>query len=195
MFIRTVVHFAKSALVLGALCVFLFLWPTSAAADQVITFNFMGQASGFTINTPVSGTITGTFTLDLTSEDLGSPSNSFTTIVGPWSFSGFGATISSADPEASTVFIDGDPIGKDTKFDILVFGSKNGVINLVFHDSLDYGPLQVQDRVDRSFFFAGDSSVFFTSGFSKPVGFTTEPSSLLLLGTGLLAFGPLFRRR
>jgi len=183
----------KSLLAIGALC--LLLLPASAMADQITTFSFTGST--------VNGTVTGTYSLDLTIDS----------IVGPWSFLGpfdLGFppdTISSADSAASAFFTESESIANAPPgFDILnftgftpLFGTQVQV-QLIFNDPQDGGDivpffLDSNGGAFISLFLANGSleNNIFTSGSSTVV--TPEPSSVALLLAGIGFLLVLMRKR
>jgi PEP-CTERM motif-containing protein len=176
----------RSAVLLCAFLGYLCLTARPAFADNIITVNFTGQLTGDTGTT----TVTGQYQFDDTTESIGAWSFDLTGFVGD------GIHFGPISGASGAVVEDVPGPGSD----LLIFGSTFGVNN-VGHAVL----LTVTDPTDLvsvggSFDFCPcDESGSAISDFSAitlkkaPVA-TPEPSSLCLLGAGLLGFGPLVRR-
>ena len=194
---------------LAILCVA--LWPKSAFADavDVVTYNFSGTAvcigatGGQTalpcgsVAVGASASITGTFQFDPDTESLGAFSFSLPNAV---SVSGTGGTVHE--------LLTGEP-SVDTGFDYFIFddsANPNNTVTMIFGDTADSGvivphggPIGVADinsQVNEVTTSGGQALFNFSEGSATPA--TTpvpEPSSLMLLGTGLLGLAPFIRRR
>ncbi|MFZ0212223.1 MAG: PEP-CTERM sorting domain-containing protein [Candidatus Acidiferrales bacterium] len=172
--------FVKYSLSFGLLC--LLLWPARAFANpsDMVTLLFTGDATCYpepgtpcSLSEPlypVGATITGVFSFDPDTQTVGS-----------WYFFTPFGRVSSTDPGASADFFEPGTFFFDYYEMVLTFADPNG------------GPLLGGYIVSTIGYDPSIPPYVFTSGIAT-VGVTPEPSSLLLLGTGLLGLGPFLRR-
>lgn len=186
---RILGHWAGLSVAIAVL--WLFLWPASAMATSITTYNFTGTTAVASLNS-----INGTYSLDLSTDS----------VAGPWSFSippqplkSPFHSISSTDPGAFGTLIESENVlGLPSGFDILKFSSKLGNVQFIVSDPQDAGNITLRlFPLLKGFPVLSQYLTFaFTSGSSStPVAVTPEPSSLLLFGTGLLGLAPFVRRR
>ncbi|MGH9728675.1 MAG: PEP-CTERM sorting domain-containing protein [Candidatus Acidiferrales bacterium] len=165
-----------------------------ARADNVQTFNFSGIVTSFN----GSDTVTGTFTLDTTNATI--TAFDFTTPV---------VTISATDGWTATVSTYTPALSPNLDFVVLFFGDGDeDVMSLLFTTTLNSfdgntfftGPVQpypgAQTIIGLQCDFLGIKgtsqcsnglySSDFASGSATPISSTPEPSSLLLLGIGVV---------
>lgn len=204
---RSVVsHFTRLSSGIPILC--LLMWPRPAAADaaDVVTFNFLGTAICNPADASLCGdsriTVKGTFSFDPDAEVSAAR-------VGPgdWSFlissnnAAYNGLVTSST--MSTPFsIDDEDLyqpGTDTfyfeSFDSS--GMRTPQINLTFPELANGG--SILNSGPGVFIFSNGAwdNFLFTAGTAAPAGTsaTPEPSTLLLLGTGLLGVGPFIKFR
>ncbi|MGC1105763.1 MAG: PEP-CTERM sorting domain-containing protein [Candidatus Acidiferrales bacterium] len=184
---------------LASFCLFVWARPAAARPAYIVTLSFAGNAVCEVAYNPCPsdfGPVTGTFSVDSGSD----------TIVGAWSFSTPFGTISSSQPvEGANMFV-------AAGLDILDFASiSNNVLTFM---ELDFAQTAIPG--EGSFVSSSTTTFYFSSLVQAPptlstlfdfydvtsgadsvvsVVTTPEPSTLLLLGTGLLGLFPVIRSR
>jgi hypothetical protein len=179
---RWAFRFGKSALVVLVLCLCALARP--AAADATTVFNVHGTLDD-------GQTVTGTFAYDSSNLQI----TSFDISISRESFLMFPLDSSYAQVSAvagGSVLLFGYTY--DYIFYGLTFVLPTAIPPLPIHaiTLCTDAPLQPGCYFDSYLFDGGNE--FFTSGSITPLTATPEPSSLLLLGTGLLGLGPFIRR-
>lgn len=184
----------------GVLCLLICSGMASADSADVVTLDFVGSGICALGTCGTGTTVVGTYSFD--------PDTS--SVVGPWSFSTPFGDISSTDPGAyaglgESESIPPDPVFHDSPpggYDLLYFGDGRDDVQLGFADPNDYfGSITPSVQSGPVTFIFSDAlelngtglpDIFdITSGTATP---TPEPSSLILLGIGLLGL-PVLRRR
>jgi PEP-CTERM motif len=168
----------------------LILIPDTVEADAVTSYTFSGDLTG-------GGVVTGTFSLDATNDTISA-----------FNFSTPNGSVTSTNWTPSiTAFT---PYSPATNVLQLAFSdaSSGGLLQLFFETtpttfsastplytmSVEPGYLST---ATESLFYCGTACTVgseFTSGTASPIS-AAEPSSLVLLGIGLIGFAPLLRRR
>src|SRR6266852_3219411 len=167
----------SAILVLVLVIVCLALGPGPAFANSITNFSFIGSVPG-------TGPITGAFGFDNTTGN----------ITGPWSFSTPLGLLSSSDISTVTHLRFGFP----DQFQFI--DSTTGLtLVLAFNSTSPFvGGATIPNPPNGLFNLvcAGECGIAFgLSGVATPLISTPDPSSMLLLGTGLLGLAPMFRRR
>jgi hypothetical protein len=191
-------HFAflrRLSFVLSILVALALLTPSVARADNIESFNFSGI---LTNSFNGSNSVTGSFTLDTTNGTI--TAFNFTTPL--WQINidsaGFGWF-----PEVLTHT---PAISPNADFVNLVFSHQEDTLILLFETTLTSfsgntfytAPITVSGGTNKSGLNCQVECIVpfvsaFTSGSATPVSAIPEPSSMLLLGTGLAAIGGTIR--
>lgn len=178
---------------------------TCTVAADPIEISFSGITGACTgdeigpancVNYPSTSIVTGTYSFDSATES----------IVGPWFFSTEFGDISSNSSQAETFVFPPSP-NSNIPYYLLGFEGDGHGVFLAFANPNGYGPLltfvtgslpgSTGDPSDIAGILAGPEEFGFSlaSGTATPVATTPEPSSLLLLGAGLLPLALTVRRR
>jgi PEP-CTERM motif-containing protein len=184
-------------LVLFTIGLFILSAPGRAQADSIFTYNFSGDLAA-------GGMVTGTFTLDTTDSAL--PAFDFTTPIGPINSTNSTPIVFALTPAQvpNTDFVQLAFVDASIDATLLLYfqtslsgftgstplytaGVESGFLSPVSYSSLFCDT----NCTEVSFFTSGNA---IQSGGAGPTA-APEPSSLLLLATGLLGLAPFLRRR
>lgn len=208
---RIVCTFAKY--IAAALLACLFTWPSAGASE--VTYSFTGTAACAPgdefVCTGATLTVKGTYTLDPSLALTGGPGSVNLVFLFSVSSSnskfGENLVISSTSPEAfsanivggagqapnSLIFESNYPAVFDAPYSVtvqLAFGTPTAVDGSI-ETGTTFSSVQINNFTSEGYIAVFD----FTSGTATPQGATSEPPSLLLLGTGLIGIGPFIRAR